>query len=133
MDSKRRANITSFKPGQSGNPNGRPKTPEDIKEARKLNRFDFERIVNELWWMPPEELLAVLKDENTPAIKIMVARIIVEASKEGDPKRAEFLLQRTIGTVKVHVSMDGGENAKGEAQPIKFELHERIQQLKEGK
>lgn len=33
-----KANSTSFKPGQSGNPSGRPKLPEDVKHVRELAR-----------------------------------------------------------------------------------------------
>lgn len=34
---KRAAPPTAFKPGQSGNPSGRPKLPEEFKELAKTN------------------------------------------------------------------------------------------------
>ena len=34
----RKAPKTAFKPGRSGNPGGRPKLPEDVKNVRELAR-----------------------------------------------------------------------------------------------
>ena len=38
----------TWKKGQSGNPKGKPRTPEDIKHSRKFNQFEFERAVSKL-------------------------------------------------------------------------------------
>jgi len=38
-------NNTSFKPGQSGNPNGRPKEPKEFKELAKAKSLDALNVV----------------------------------------------------------------------------------------
>jgi len=44
----RKAPKTAFKPGQSGNPGGRPKLPEDVKNVRELARSFTQEAVNAL-------------------------------------------------------------------------------------
>ena len=39
-DTTGKKNKTSFKPGQSGNPNGRPKIPDEFKELAKKYSVD---------------------------------------------------------------------------------------------
>lgn len=36
-ENRRKANATSFKPGQSGNPGGRPKKPKELKEMADVS------------------------------------------------------------------------------------------------
>lgn len=86
-----------FEPGQSGNPNGRPPTPEDIKQARKLNCAEFERIANKYLHMTHAELGAAVKSGNATVLEMMVASIISKAVTKGDQIRLEFLLKRLIG------------------------------------
>lgn len=88
-----------FKPGQSGNPNGRPKLPEDLKKARRLNQIAVGRIINEYMNLSITELKFELEDESTSALEAMIGKIIVEAHKFGDYSRVNFLFDRMIGKV----------------------------------
>ncbi len=94
-----------FKPGQSGNPGGRPKTPEDIREARRLNQAELERTVNRLLFCTREELQTIVKDPKTPMLEVMVASIMAQAATKGDQLRLEFVLARLIGKVKEHLEV----------------------------
>jgi hypothetical protein len=60
---------TKFKPGVSGNPSGRPKIPEDIKQAFK-----------DLTWDAIEALRNIVNDDRVTAInaKVRAAEIILE-------------------------------------------------------
>lgn len=99
--------MAKFKPGQSGNPGGRPKLPDDIKEARKLNQIEFERVANTYLWQTPEEFHKALASKSTKMIDLMVARIIELAVEKGDHQRLEFLLARMIGKVKEQIDVTG--------------------------
>lgn len=89
-----------FKPGQSGNPAGRAKLPEDIKEARGLNKIQFERMLNRYLAMSAPEIKTIAESPKTPALDLIVAKVIYEAIKKGDDKRLDFMLNRLIGPVK---------------------------------
>lgn len=74
---------------------GRPATPADIKEARKANAADVERIINKYLHWSFKELSAFVKDENNTAqvLDCLIASIIARAIAHGDPVRLTFVLQ----------------------------------------
>ena len=81
---QRTGNATSFKPGQSGNPNGRPKQTAEQKDAMQAIRD-----------LAPEAarvLHNMLTDAETPAAQRL--------------KAAEMILERTYGKPEAKVAMD---------------------------
>ncbi len=89
-----------FEKGQSGNPSGKAKLPNDIKEVRKVSQFELERAINRLIFLPLEQLRVVIKDPKTSILEIMLATIMAQCAQKGDQQRLEFLLNRMIGKVK---------------------------------
>lgn len=122
-----------FKPGQSGNLKGRPRTSPEEKVIRKLNRELFERIVNEFTGLDPEALKAKLKDPATPVLEVMVGSVIAKAIQTGDASRLEFLLTRMLGAPKQrieHTGADGGPiRAAGPEALTDDQLNDRIRLL----
>lgn len=88
-----------FQPGQPGGP-GRPTTPEDIKESRKFNQHELERVINKLLYLNRGELQVVIKAADTPMVELIVASILAQAAQKGDQQRKEWVVQRMIGKVK---------------------------------
>ncbi len=88
-----------FKPGKSGNPNGRPKIRADLKKVKLMSSEDAARLLQKIMNMNTREIQAMVEDEQTPAMEMMIARIITKAINEGDPARLNFLFDRTIGKV----------------------------------
>src|SRR5687768_16998427 len=99
---------TRYKPGQSGNPGGRPRLPEDIKEARQLNRVEFERVANKFLYMTAVEIQAAVRAPETTGLELMVGSIIAKGIKNGDHQRLSFVLDRLIGRVKETIAIEGG-------------------------
>lgn len=97
-----------FKKGESGNPKGPPKVPEDIREARKLNQITFERIANKYLFSNKSEITKSSSDPNTPVIELMISSIIHKAVVEGDERRLEFLLSRLVGKTGVFIDTSKG-------------------------
>ena len=95
-----------FKKGVSGNPGGQPKIPDDIKEARSLNQYELERIINRYLHMTKGELVAAIKNDATPMMEVTVASIVLKAASGGDHLRLDFILNRLIGKVKDKVQIE---------------------------
>lgn len=71
------ARSTSFKPGQSGNPGGRPKRPETI-EARKVIA-DVKALARESTKEAMEALVEVVKDVKAPpSARVSAASVILD-------------------------------------------------------
>lgn len=102
-DQKENSVKTTRKRG--GNLTGAPKgntyaaLPKDIKESRQITRVEFERIVNKYFYCTLPELEKAKKDPKTTVLEMMVLSIIIKGIKEGDQKRMDYLLSRTIGVI----------------------------------
>lgn len=94
----RKANKTSFKPGTSGNPGGRPELPEDIKEARKLNQVTLERTLNGYLFRPFDEVAALRGDGKLDVLSRITVSWIIKA-EQGSVPHLNALLERLIGRV----------------------------------
>ena len=84
-----------WKPGQSGNPAGKPKgflTVDDIRSM--MHRF---------WRMSADDLLTVLENPKTPMGELMIASVMAKAAKDGDYSRLAFLMDRQVGKVKEEI------------------------------
>lgn len=99
MAKGRKTGGRDFPPGVSGNPAGSPGLPQDLKNARKLNQVEMERIFNRFLYAGDNERQKTLQDPTAPGIDKLVAAIMGYAISEGDEKRLEFILCRVLGKV----------------------------------
>lgn len=90
----------NFKPGQSGNPNGRPKLPPELKAVKALTADEINRMISKYTRMSKAELREAIESPDTPALELMIASGIANGIKTGDYSKIAFLLDRTIGKVK---------------------------------
>ncbi len=87
-----------FEPGNSASP-GRPQLPEDLKQARKLNKAEFERIANKFLFLSPQDARDILEDPTSTMLDHLVASIFVRGVQDGSHQHLEFILNRLIGKV----------------------------------
>lgn len=92
--------------------------PPEIKEARLVNSVKFEEIVYKYMNANAQELQAIAKDPATPAIDLVVIKILSNAITKGDLPSLNLLLERTIGKVKDKMELDHTVRSKT--------LHEQI-------
>jgi hypothetical protein len=97
---KGKGNKTGGRDFKRGNPGGgRPLLPTEIKEARKLNKYDVEMSLTNHLRMNREQIATVIKNPESNMLDILVASIIAKAVQTGDQQRLDFILNRTIGKV----------------------------------
>lgn len=95
----RKAGGRDFLPGQSGNPQGRPKLRGDLHKVKLMTADEAAKLIQRMMDKSCAELQELVDDPDTPAMELMVARIIEQAMREGDTARLNFLFDRTIGKV----------------------------------
>lgn len=84
---------------------GRPRISTEQRLARVLNRMAFERIANMYLHLTKSEVKAKLDDPSTPVIELLVASVLVSATKKGDHHKLNFILDRLIGKVVERVEI----------------------------
>ncbi len=125
-DDKRKANGT-FAEGNKFS-RGQPRIPADLKEARKANAQDVERIVNTFLEWSVNDLAAYCKDPQNPVLECLIASILGVAIRQGDPVRLSFFLNFLGIAPKIKTNGDdegdGNIHAKAVALIHKIEKKE---------
>lgn len=88
-----------FRPGQSGNPAGRPPSSISEKELRKFTRELVADTINKVMELTDAELDFLLSDPESTQFEKAVARIMLNARKDGEFGQIDKLLDRAIGRV----------------------------------
>jgi hypothetical protein len=96
-----------FKPGQSGNPYGRPPIPADLKAARAESKEALERSLHECAKRSLKEIKELTKDASLSGLEALVVSIWSRAVENADYQRANFLLERMLGKVPEQVNHSG--------------------------
>lgn len=87
-----------FKPGQSGNPKGRPKNP--IPNAlQKMTKQSYRRIIRAVCKGNPAQLQKLINDEKTSALEVAVAACFLKAIARGDYATVEQIASRILGKI----------------------------------
>ena len=91
---------------QSGKNYYQATVPQDVRDARKINKVQVEQILNQYLNLPFGELQAAIRDPTKTTMEVLVMSILIQAIKKGDHDRLNFVLDRLIGRVKNNVSFD---------------------------
>lgn len=89
--------LKPWKPGQSGNPGGRPTLPEELRAIKELTKEEVKRLFSKHLRATPPELLVVVKDQKASALDSWLAAGILKGIDQGDFSRLGFMLERVIG------------------------------------
>jgi hypothetical protein len=100
----RKTGGKDFKPGNPGGP-GRPELPPALKEARRLNKTEFELVVNKYLWCSLEELEKLAKEKSLPVMEAWIVSIMARGVSTGDWGGNEWIAQRLMGKVKDQVEL----------------------------
>lgn len=93
-----------FEPGNKLG-KGQPPLPPDLREVRKLGRSQVEAKLWDLISKTKRELGALISDD-APMIDRIIANVLLQAAENGDEKRLNWFLDRTIGKVTQPISFE---------------------------
>jgi len=111
--------VKKWKPGQTGNPNGRPKLTLEQREWRQASKQMLLDEFKYLWAMSESELEQIsAHDNDQPMIRKMLARQMLSGS-------TEEVLNRVIGKPKEEIDL----NNRGS---IHFQLTKLIEEIENG-
>lgn len=122
-------NSGRIKKGQIKNAYGNLPIGDDLKQARRLTRLDFERICSKYMYMTLEEIQRNAGNKQVPVIEGIVISILVKALNEGDEKRLDFLLDRMIGQVVRKIKVTTEQEEVVRTVPIEMTAQEKLEML----
>lgn len=106
--------MTPWQPGQSGNPSGKPKLPEELRAIATLSREEVRKIVSKYSRMTKDELDIACTSTKTAMIELAIAAVFLKAIQYGDSNRLNCLLNHAY------------------PQSEQVELRDEIQRLSDG-
>lgn len=102
---------------------GRTALPQEIKEARKVNREKLENCLHDYLHKSLSELADVCKDSTMASLDVMVANIIIQAATKADHFKMAFILDRLGLTVRKETTDDSTEDS------MHLKIVERLNQI----
>jgi hypothetical protein len=99
------ANLKPYKKGQSGNPNGRPHDPPELKKLKNLTKAELVDVGNMVVKGDFEALKRLAKNPKATVLQRMLAAVAQKVIEKGDMHSLDILLNRMVGRVKEEVAL----------------------------
>lgn len=119
-----------FKPGQTGNPNGRPTLTKEQRAMRALTLTTYREVIEMALTGNMEELKAFAQDPDTPVIQVGVAVAILRAIKNGDASVLEMFAARIIGRIPEVINVNNTNTPTTLATLSETQLEERLRRIR---
>lgn len=117
-------NLVHFQKGQSGNPGGKPRTPDYLEGVKKLPNNVAAKLWSKWLSMKADDLRAHEDDWALSALELGICRAILGDIKHGDLRNIEIGLTRICGKLGDAPPTDDSDELNGLSQD---ELLSRVQ------
>ena len=87
-----------WKKGESGNPNGRPPLPPEVKAIRALTHAEIKEIGELILSCRQEDLERIVGDGEETVLRRWMAKVAARGASEGDMMKLNALLDRIVGS-----------------------------------
>jgi hypothetical protein len=118
MNKKGPPEHTRFKPGQSGNPGGKPKVSKELAAITSFNDAEMRKIISKYFRMDRPGLIEAGNSETLSSIELVIARALYEAARKGDLSKIMPLIERVCGRVKIVAEEENTERAEIAQMPL---------------
>lgn len=116
-----------FKPGQSGNPSGRPKMDPKARVLKELTVQSFRDVIEVVCTGNIGALEAMKDDPNISALQVGIAACMAKAMRDGDYPTIEKIAERIVGKIPDELNLVSKNlNANFNAGLTKEELKEEV-------
>lgn len=88
-----------FKPGQSGNPKGRPPLNPIQRALKELTVESYRKVIETVCTGNLDNLKAMVEDPSVSALQVGVARAFLKAMQAGDYSVIERIAERIVGKI----------------------------------
>ena len=95
-----------WRKGQSGNPAGKARMPEELRAVNSMTPPELAKIISKYFRCTREELQEIAIAAAAPALELAIASILVKSIQYGDYGRLNFLLDRCVGKPLVQTEME---------------------------
>jgi len=119
-------NLKPWKPGESGNPNGRPKKVitriAEITQREygiELTKTDKYDLIEYCLEMTGDELELIIDDSKSPAFLVVIAKAIIKDIKESRITTVEAIFDRVFGRPTQVQAIDPEKNSLNLIEIIK--------------
>lgn len=100
-----------FKKGQSGNPHGRVPNPA-MRALKKLTIDSYREAIELVMQGNLVELQRIVKDPNSTALQVGIARAFYNAIQKGDYAIIERIAERIVGKIPDEINIKSDNNNK---------------------
>lgn len=100
------SHLKPWRPGQSGNPLGRPAVKPELKKLAREGRDAALAAIESVMLMTPNQLRESLQNPDAPLVQHLVASVMNKALKEGCPVRAQFLMNYVLGRPQTSADLE---------------------------